>query len=80
MSQLEGQAHRAEDLEKANIDLVAELTALRKQVDRLRADAIVEFQTSQPYFDELRVQYGNEIKDFCKQMTIFFPSVDFSQV
>ena len=35
---------------------------------------------SQPYFDELGVQYGNDFEDFRKQATLLFPDVDMSQV
>lgn len=80
LGQLEGSAHRAEELQKVNTNLVTELTALRKQIDQVKANAIAKFQTSKPYFDELGVQYGDRFKDFHKQATFLFLAVDFSQV
>ena len=57
-----------------------ELTAHCEHMDQVKADTIVEFQMSQPYFDELGVQYGNDFEDFHKQATLLFPGVDMSQV
>lgn len=78
LSQLEGNAYRAEELQKVNTNLVTELTAFRKQIDQVKAHAVAEFQTSKPYFDKLGVQYGNRFKDFHKQVTFLFLGVDFS--
>ena len=49
-------------------------------MDQVKADAVDEFQTYQPYFNELEVQYGDRFEDFHKQATLLFSSVDFSQV
>lgn len=65
---------------KENSNLRTELTALREHVDKVKDEAIVEFQTSQAYFDEIGIQYGNDFEDFHKQAILLFPSMDFSQV
>lgn len=65
---------------KENSNLRTELTALHKHVDEVKDEAITEFQTSQAYFDEIGIQYGNDFEDFHKQAILLFPGMDFSQV
>ena len=80
VSQLEGRARRVEELMKENSNLRTELNALREHVDKVKDEAIAEFQTSQAYIDEIGIQYGNDFEDFHKQAILLFPGMDFSQV
>nr|POE71697.1 hypothetical protein CFP56_48600 [Quercus suber] len=57
-----------------------EMTSLQESVDKAKANAIEEFKDSQPFFDLIGSQYGEDFEDFCKQAVLLFPSVDFSSV
>ena len=46
VSQLEGSARRVEELMKENSNIRTELTALCEHVDKVKDEAIAEFQTS----------------------------------
>ena len=58
ITKLKKNARQAKELTKENSNLVTELVALCEHVERIKADAIAEFQTSQPYFDELGDQFA----------------------
>ena len=58
ITKLEKNARQVEELTKENSNLVTELVALCEHVERIKADAIAEFQASQPYFDELGDQFA----------------------
>ena len=58
ITELEKNAHQVEELTKENSNMATELAALCEHVERIKVDAIVEFQTSQPYFDELGDQFA----------------------
>lgn len=78
MSQLEESACQVNELTKANSNLTIELIVFCEHVDKVRAKAIVDFQVSQSYYDELGIQYDDDFEDFCKQATLLFPGMDFS--
>ena len=59
---------------------MTELTTLREHVDNAKADAMEEFKDSQPFFNELGVQYGEGFKGFRKQTILLFPGLDFSSI
>lgn len=76
---MEGSTHQVEELTKENSNLRTKLTALCEHVDKVKDEAITKFQTSQAYFDEIGIQYGNGFEDFHKQAILLFPGMDFSQ-
>ena len=80
MRQLTGTIRQVEELTKANFNLTTELTALRERVDKAKADAMEEFKNSQPFFNELGVQYSEGFEGFCKQTVLLFPGLDFSSI
>ena len=67
-----------EELTKENSNLKTELATLHEHVDKVREEAVIEFQTSQIYFDKMGVQYGDGFEDFHKQAVLLLPSLDFS--
>lgn len=67
-----------DELTKVNSNLTTELIALREHVDKVRAEAVMEFYVSQPCYNELGIQDGDDFKDFRKHATILFPRMDFS--
>ena len=80
MRQLTGTIRQVEELTKANFNLTTELTALRERVDKAKADAMEEFKNSQPFFNELGVQYSEGFEGFRKQTVLLFPGLDFSSI
>lgn len=80
VSQLEGAAYQVEELTKSNTNLTIEVAALRDQVDKVRANAMEEFKDSQPFFDLLGAQYGEGFEDYCQQVILLYPDLDFSFV
>ena len=69
-----------EELTKANTNLTTNLAALHEQVNKAKADAVVEYKDFQPYFDELGDQYGEGFEDFYKLAVASFTSLDFAQI
>ena len=51
---------------KKNSNLKTKLTALRKHVDKVGDEVVIELQTSQAYFNEMGIQYGDDFEDFRK--------------
>ena len=49
-------------------------------MDKVKEEAIEEYQVSQPYFDEMGGYYGDKFEDFRKQAILMFPDLDFSQI
>lgn len=49
---LEKETRRHKELEKMNTNMMTELAALREEMEKAKADAVVVFRTSQPYLDE----------------------------
>lgn len=58
--------HQCQELAKSNTNLMTELATLREQIKQAEVDTVVEYQTSQPFYDELGGLYGNSFKDFLK--------------
>ena len=77
---VQGSACQVEEVTKENSNLKTKLTALRKHMDKIRDEAITELQTSQAYFNEMGVQYGDSFEDFRKQAILWFFGLDFSQI
>ena len=66
--------------EKARTNLAMELAALYEQMEKAKADAMAEFQTSQPYFDACIVYYGDGFDDCLKQVGSIYPYLDLSKI
>ena len=65
---------------KKNSNLKTKLTTLRKHVDKVGDEAVIELQTSQAYCNEMGIQYGDDFEDFRKQAILLFLGLDFSQI
>ena len=59
-------ACQVEEVTKKNSNLKTKLTSLHKHMDKIRDEAVTELQTSQVYFNEMGVQYGDSFEDFRK--------------
>lgn len=68
------------EAEKAKTKLVTELTTFHEQVDKVKADAVAEFQVLQPFFDTCCTYYGNGFDDCLKQVGSVYPDLDLSQI
>ena len=77
---LEQETRRCAELAKANTNLTTELAALCEQTEQPKADAVAEFWTSQPYYDECNGYYGDRFDDCLKQVAVVYPDLDLSQV
>ena len=58
--------------------MVTELTTLRGQVDKAKADVVAEFRVSQPFFDACSAYYGDGFDDCLKQVKSVYPDLDLS--
>ena len=77
---LEKETRSCEELEKMTTNLTIELAALREQIKKAKVDVVAAFRTSQPYFDECGIYYGNGFDDCLKQVATFYLDLDLSQV
>ena len=58
----------------------SKVATLHEYMDKVKEEAIEEYQVSQPYFDEMGGYYGDKFEDFRKQAILMFPDLDFSQI
>jgi len=58
------ETHWLEEVKKAKTNLAMKLAAIYEQVERSRANIVVEFQISQPFFNACGIYYGEGFKDF----------------
>ena len=77
---LEKETHHCEELEKMTTNLMIELAGLREQIKKAKVDVVAAFRTSQPYFDECGIYYGDGFDDCLKQVAAFHLDLDLSQV
>lgn len=68
IAKLKEESRLREEMEKAKLNLVTELTTLRGQVDKAKADTVVEFRVSQPFYDAYSVYYGEGFDECFKQV------------
>ena len=80
VKKLDGATYRDKELTEADSILTADVTSLRKSMDKAKADAIKEYKDSHPFFNLLGSQYGEGFEDFRKQAVVLFPNVDISSV
>ena len=72
-----------EKLERASSqskELEENLTTLRKQVEKARADTVQEFKAWQSYIDSCADYYGTGFDDCLKQVASTFPKLDLSGI
>ena len=74
------ETHRLVEAEKAKTNLATELAALYEQMEKARANAVVEFRISQPIFDACGIYNGDGFEDCLKQVKAAYPNLDFSQI
>lgn len=77
---LEKETRYCEELKKAKTNLKTELAAFYEEMEKAKVDTVAGFQTSQPYYDEYGVYYGNRSNDCLKQVASVYPNLDLSQV
>lgn len=65
-TKLEATTHRCQELAKSNINLMIELATLCEQIKQTESDTVAEYQTSQPFYDELGGLHGDDFKDCLK--------------
>nr|POF19162.1 hypothetical protein CFP56_53467 [Quercus suber] len=54
-AKLSGMAHQTDNLMKENTNLKSEEAALHEHIEKVKEEAIKEYQVSQPYFDEMKI-------------------------
>ena len=79
-AKLSENAHQIDELMKENGNLKIEVASLHEHMDKIKEEAIEEFQVSQPYFNDMGGYYGNSFEDFCKQAVLMFLDLEFSQI
>lgn len=77
---LEKETRCCEELKKAKTNLKTELAAFCEEMEKAKVDTVAGFRTSQPYYDEYGVYYGNRSNDCLKQVASVYPDLDLSQV
>ena len=60
--------------------LATELSTFHEQMDKAKADAEVEFRTSQTFIDACGVYYGDRFNDCLKQVGFVYPNLDLSKI
>ena len=51
-AKLSGMTHQTDELAKENANLKPEMAALHEHMDKVKEEAIKEYQMSQPYFNQ----------------------------
>lgn len=65
-AKLSGLTHQTDNLVKENANLKPEMAALHEHMEKVKEEAIEEYQVSQHYFNEIRGYYGDGFEDFHK--------------
>ena len=69
-----------EKAQEAQANLEVELTAICRQIETARANAITEFKASQPFIDACAVYYGDRFEDCLKHVGAVYLNLDLSKV
>ena len=56
------------------------MTAICRQIEMARVDAIAEFKASQPFIDACAVYYGDRFEDCLKHVGAVYPNLNLSKV
>ena len=62
-TKLKEESRLQEEAKKARTSLTTELTTLREQMDKAKADTMAEFKASQPFINACSVYYGDGFDD-----------------
>ena len=60
--------------------MVTELSTLREQMEKAKANAMADFRASKPFIDACGIYYGVGFKDCLKQVRYVYPDLDLSKV
>ena len=71
---------KLEEVGRQKETLQGELSTLRGQVEKARADAVTEFKASQSFIDSCAEYYGIGFEDCLKQVASSFPDLDLSGI
>ena len=70
----------SERVQEAKANLEKELMALCGQAETAKVNVVTKFKASQPFIDTCVVYYGDEFKDFLKQVKFVHTHFDLSKV
>ena len=56
------------------------LTTLHKQMEKAKADALVDFKASQSFIDACAIYYGEDFDDYLKQVGSVYLDLDLSKI
>ena len=70
---LKEETRRHEEAKKVKTNLITELVALCKQMDKAKVNAMAAVQVSQPFFDECGIFYGDKFE-------AIYPDLGLSQI
>nr|POE55926.1 hypothetical protein CFP56_45141 [Quercus suber] len=79
-AKLSRMTHQFNKLAKENSYLKFEMAVLHEHMDKVKEEAIEEYQMPQPYFNQNGGYYGDGFKDFHKQVVLMFLNLDISQI
>ena len=74
------ETYQFEEAEKAKTNLATKFASLREQMEKAKADAVVEFKDSQSFIDACGVYYGVGFEVCLKQVGSIYPNLDLSKV
>ena len=77
-AKLSGMAHQTEDLVKENVNLESKVAIIHEHIEKVKKEAIEDYQVFQPYINEIGGYYGDGSEDFRKQVVLMFTNLDFS--
>ena len=77
---LEELENHVDELRKVLLDKEGEITDLREQVRRAKANEKAEFWDSDGYLKELSDYYFDRFNEFLRQVKAFYPDLDVFQV
>ena len=63
---LEKETRSREELEKMTTNLTMKLAVLKELMEKAKADAVVKFRISQPFYDECNIYYCDSFDDCLK--------------
>ena len=69
-AKLSRMAHQTNDLVKENANLKSEVATLHEHIEKVKEEAIKEYQISQPYFDEMGVTMGTGLRTFANKLSL----------
>lgn len=77
---LKQESNIQEKAQKDKDSLETELTTLREQIEKAKADAVVDFKASKSFIDACAVYYGDGFDDCLEQVRSVYLNLDLSKV